>query len=33
LTNSKDNIFELREFLASQNSEKMKVFAKIETEA
>ncbi len=32
LTNSKDNIFELREFLASQNSEKMKVFAKIETE-
>lgn len=32
LTNSKDNIFELREFLASQNAEKMKVFAKIETE-
>ncbi|MDD3263164.1 MAG: pyruvate kinase [Candidatus Absconditabacteria bacterium] len=32
LTNSKDNIFELKEFLASQNREKMKVFAKIETE-
>ncbi|HCY20339.1 TPA: hypothetical protein DIC40_00405 [Patescibacteria group bacterium] len=32
LTNSKDNVFELKEFLASQNSEKMKIFAKIETE-
>ncbi len=32
LTNSKDNIFELKEFLASQNAEKMKIFAKIETE-
>ncbi len=31
ITNSKDNIFELKEFLASQNAEKMKIFAKIET--
>ncbi len=31
LTNSRDNIFELKEFLASQNAEKMKIFAKIET--
>ncbi len=33
LANSKDNIFELKEFLATQNSEKMKIFAKIETES
>lgn len=31
LTTNKDDIFELKEFLASQNAEKMKVFAKVET--
>jgi pyruvate kinase len=32
LTNTKDNIFEIKEFLASHNAEKIKIFAKIETE-
>ncbi len=32
LVHNKDDIFELKEFLTSQNAEKMKIFSKIETE-